>query len=153
MVSPLGIHNYEIELKGSKIKFLIFRWIQEENEEKSFLGVFANIVWRLKASDTKLHYLILGELKYPQPAADNVVRMKIPAPKKSSSKLQLYPDSYYEDLLKSYFRLNFDLEYHYKKWSESHQHFASNVSEKYHNIRQLDIDPIEVHISLTLYQN
>lgn len=131
-------------MKRFKIIVLIFRWIQEENEEKSFLGVFANIVWRLKTSDEKLYYSILGELTYPQPAADNAVRMKIPEPKKSTSKLRMYQDSYYEDLLKSYFRLNFDLESFYKKWSESHQHFASNVSEKYHNIRQLDIDPIEV---------
>lgn len=81
--------------------------------------------------------------------------MKIPAPKKkksSSSKL-LYPDSYYEDLLKSYFRLEFDLDAHYAKWSKAHQHFATNVSEKYQNIRQLDIDVVENLLSFICSQN
>lgn len=88
--------------------------------------------------------MILGELPYPQPAADNIVRMKIPAPKKSATKSSLYPKAFYQNLLKSYFRLDFDLECYYQKWSESHEHFASNVSEKYQNIRQLNIDPVEV---------
>lgn len=98
---------------------------------------------------------MLGELPYPQPALENVVRMKvqIPKKKKSQGKLQLYPDSYYEDLLKSYFRLEFDLALYYEKWSESHQHFAANVSDKYQNIRQLNIDPVENLFSFICSQN
>lgn len=80
--------------------------------------------------------------------------MKIPVPEKKKSKGKLlYQDSYYEDLLKAYFRLDFDLEAHYRMWSECHQHFASNVSDKYQNIRQLDIDVVENLLSFICSQN
>lgn len=134
----------------------IFRWSEEQNEEKSFVGIFANIAWRLKTSDTHLHYTVLGELPYPQPASDNIVRMKIPEPKKQKSKkssLLLYGDLYYEDLLKAYFRLDFDLETYYAKWKEAHKHFETNVTEKYQNIRQLDIDVVENLFSFICSQN
>lgn len=115
--------------------------------------MFANVIWRLKTSDSHLHYEILGELPYPQPAAENIVRMKVPSPKTRKSGKRLYADSYYEALLKSYFRLDVDLESYYKRWSEAHQHFATNVSEKYQNIRQLDIDPLENLFSFICSQN
>lgn len=94
-------------------------------------------------------------MPYPQPAADNIVRMKISEPKKnkSSAKLQLYPDSYYESLLKSYFRFDFDLESYYVKWNESHQHFATNVSAKFQNIRQMNLDVVENLFSFICSQN
>lgn len=95
----------------------------------------------------------MGELPYPQPADENIVRIKIPEPAKKKSLKCLYPESYYEDLLKSYFRLDFDLDAHYKKWSQAHEHFASNVSEKYQNIRQLDIDAVENLFSFICSQN
>lgn len=145
-----------LKLSGTELTTKnVFRWIQEENEEKTFSGVFANIVWRLKTDEKHLHYKVLGELQYPQPANDNVVRMKIPEPKQNKSgksgKL-LYQDSYYEDLLKAYFRLDFDLETYYAKWSESHEHFASKQSI-YKNIRQLDIDVVENLFSFICSQN
>ena len=95
---------------------------------------------------------MLGELTYPQPATENLVRMKIPEPKKKKSSKFLYPDFYYEDLLKKYFRLDFDLETYYTKWSESHQHFASKQSN-YQNIRQLNIDVVENLFSFICSQN
>lgn len=119
--------------------------------------MFANIVWRLKTTETHLYYEVLGELPYPHPADENVNRMKVAEPvvkeKKSKSKLFMYPDSYYEDLLKSYFRLNIDLESYYNKWRNCHQHFAMKVSDKYQNIRQLDIDPVENLFSFICSQN
>lgn len=130
-----------------------FRWIQDE--DKTFLGVFANCVWRLKATEGQLRYEILGEIPYPQPAAENIVRMKVPEPKeKRKSRNLLYPDSYYEALLKRYFRLNFDLDACYKQWSEAHQHFATTViKSQYQNIRQLDIDAVENLFSFICSQN
>lgn len=133
-----------------------FRWIQEENEEKTFLGVFANIVWRLKASDSHLHYSVLGELPYPQPAEENIVRMKIPEPKRKKAGKCIYQDSYYENLLKAFFRLDFDLETYYAKWTEAHQHFASKQSgyqNRISGIRQLDIDCVENLFSFICSQN
>lgn len=56
-------------------------------------------------------------------------------------------------MLDSYFRLSVDLDKYYAEWKESHQHFASNVSEKYQNIRQLDIDPLENLFSFICSQN
>lgn len=102
-----------------------------------------------------LQYAVLGELPYPQPADENVVRMKVPEPpkKKKSAKGNLYSDAYYESLLRSYFRLDFDLETYYKQWREAHQHFASNVTENYMNIRQLDIDAVENLFSFICSQN
>lgn len=64
----------------------------------------------------------------------------------------LYPDSYYEDLLTSYFRLNFDLESSYKKWQLAHKHFASK-DDRYQNIRQLNIDCVENLFSFICSQN
>lgn len=132
-----------------------FRWLQEENEDKSFLGVFANCVWRLKGTDTHLHYCILGELPYPQPANENIIRMKVAEPKKRKSGDRLYPDSYYEALLKAYFRLDFDLDAYYEQWSVAHQHFATTVNKsRYQNIRQLDIaDAVENLFSFICSQN
>lgn len=109
-------------------------------------------MWRMKTTETHLHYTVLGELPYPQPAADNVVRMKISEPKKKKSGKFLYQDSFYEDLLKAYFRLDFDLETFYAKWSEAHVHFASKQS-MYTNIRQLDIDVVENLFSFICSQN
>lgn len=94
----------------------------------------------------------MGELPYPEPNEDNIVRMKIPAPKRMKSGKFLYKDSYYEDLLKWYFRLDFDLEAYYLKWSEAHEHFASKQM-MYQNIRQLDIDVVENLFSFICSQN
>lgn len=114
--------------------------------------MFANVAWRLKTTDTHLYYKIVGELEYPQPAAENLVRMKISEPQKIKSKKFLYQESYYVNLLKKYFRLDFDLESYYTKWSESHQHFASKHS-MYQNIRQLDLDVVENLFSFICSQN
>lgn len=106
----------------------------------------------MKTTESHLHYAVLGELPYPQPADENLVRMKIPEPKKKKSSKLLYEESYYENLLKKYFRLDFDLETYYKKWSEAHQHFASKQS-MYQNIRQLDLDVVENLFSFICSQN
>jgi N-glycosylase/DNA lyase len=81
--------------------------------------------------------------------------MKIPEPKKAKSKksVLLYGDTYYEDLLTSFFRLDFDLELHYQKWKECHKHFETNVTDKYQNIRQLNIDVVENLFSFICSQN
>lgn len=100
--------------------------------------------------------MVLGELPYPEPAAENVVRMKVPEPKKqkkTAKQVLLYADSYYEDLLKAYFRLDFDLDAYYKQWSAAHKHFATSVDEKFQNIRQLNIDCVENLFSFICSQN
>lgn len=108
----------------------------------------------MKSSESTLYYKILGELPYPEPAAENIVRLKVPKPTtlNKSKKDLLYPDNFYEDLLTTYFRLNFDLESSYKKWQSAHKHFASKV-DRYQNIRQLNIDCVENLFSFICSQN
>lgn len=82
-----------------------------------------------------------------------VVRMKIPEPLKvNGTKGQLYVDSYYEALLKSYFRLDVNLEKHYNTWIKAHSHFESNAVQFY-AVRMLDQDPVENLFSFICSQN
>lgn len=69
--------------------------------------------------------------------------------KKSS---QLYKNLYYENVLKAYFRLDFDLEKHYEIWMQAHKHFEQN-SGKFYGIRMLDQDPVENLVSFICSQN
>lgn len=108
----------------------------------------------MKSSESTLHYKILGELPYPEPAAENIVRLKVSKPEKGrkSTKDLMYPESYYENLLTTYFRLDFDLESNYQKWKLAHEHFASKDG-RYENIRQLNIDCVENLFSFICSQN
>lgn len=74
--------------------------------------------------------------------------------KRDSSGDLLYPESYYGDLLKAFFRLNVDLGAYYEDWSKAHQHFATTADKcQYQNIRQLDIDAVENLFSFICSQN
>lgn len=132
----------------------------------------ANCVWKLRQTESQLHYQIIGELPYPEKCPFAEVRMKVPAPMptpdpdpptkpKKSSKVKtihqksssvLYPDSYYESLLKSYFRLDVDLEQHYATWSLAHKHFQTEAGQFY-AIRQLNQEPVENLFSFICSQN
>lgn len=135
----------------SKSAFTLFRWTQESNDE--YIGVFANILWKLKASKTHLHYEVISEIPYPEPCDDNVVRMKIKKPKKAAKGKLLYEPAYYEDQLKSYFRFNIDLKSEYSKWKSAHKHFKTNTSMEEAFITQLDQDVVENLFSFICSQN
>lgn len=113
----------------------------------------ANIVWLLKQNDSHLMYKVIGELPY-QSDKNMIVRMKVEKPLKEINKdFLLYSSDYYEDLLKSYFRLNVDLEEYYKIWSKAHDHFKEIAGGKFYAIRVLNQDPIENLFSFICSQN
>lgn len=128
----------------------------------------ANCVWMLRQTDSHLYYRIVGELPYPKDCPYAQVRLKVVAPKetsstkpkKKSSKVQanqktvplLYSDSYYESLLRSYFRLEIDLNQYYTVWSSAHKHFK-NEAGQFYAIRQLNQEPVENLFSFICSQN
>lgn len=127
----------------------------------------ANCVWMLRQTDRHLEYQILGELPYPKDTPYAQVRMKVAAPpqelaarsakpkkvsKNLASRNLLYPESYYESLLHSYFRLHVDLTRHYAEWSTAHNHFKTEAGQFY-AIRQLNQEPVENLFSFICSQN
>lgn len=131
----------------------------------------ANCIWLLKQSDTDLMYKIIGELPYPIDSTNGYydgppppkkrhkifniheVRMKVPCPRKRVKVDELlYEDVYYENLLRTYLRLDVDLEEHYKLWSKSHRHFETQ-SNKFYAVRMLNQDPVENIFSFICSQN
>lgn len=81
------------------------------------------------------------------------IRLKVQEPEQYSSggKL-LYPASYYESLLRVYFRLDVDLEQCYQQWKKCHVHFE-NSTDQFYAVRQLDQDPVENLFSFICSQN
>lgn len=165
----------QLQLKTTLSGGQSFRWKQHGTTEDEFIGVFANIVWILKQTDSELRFKIVGELPYPndnnvdvdvvsvkkakklktsiepENAAD--IRLKVPEPEQYASRGELlYPDSYYKSLLRVYFRLDVDLEQCYQQWKQCHTHFE-NSTDQFYAVRQLDQDPVENLFSFICSQN
>lgn len=103
--------------------------------------MFANIVWNIKQEDDQLLFKIEQEL----PHNGSKIRMKVDCPaktKKNHEAGNLYPESYYENLLSTYFRLDVDLEALYTEWNNCHKHFSEH-SKDFRAIRLLNQDPVE----------
>uniref|UniRef100_A0A182VQU7 N-glycosylase/DNA lyase n=1 Tax=Anopheles minimus TaxID=112268 RepID=A0A182VQU7_9DIPT len=157
----------QLQLKATLLGGQSFRWkkhqsCDSEQTENEFIGVFANIVWILRQTERELQYRIVGEQSYPNGTNKDVsklstasaqpdstvhnlaqVRLKVVEPVEYSTGGELlYPVSYYEQLLRIYFRLDVDLEQHYRQWIKCHEHFA-NSATKFYAVRQLDQDPVE----------
>ncbi|XP_065081683.1 N-glycosylase/DNA lyase [Ochlerotatus camptorhynchus] len=165
--------NRQLQLKTTLTGGQSFRWKQHGTTEDEFIGVFANIVWILKQTETELLFRIVGELSYPNDSNLDVVsaknakkqrtsiektnpaeiRLKVPEPEQYSSKGKLlYPKSYYISLLRVYFRLDVDLEQCYQQWNKCHTHFE-NSTDQFYAVRQLDQDPVENLFSFICSQN
>uniref|UniRef100_A0A182N4Y3 N-glycosylase/DNA lyase n=1 Tax=Anopheles dirus TaxID=7168 RepID=A0A182N4Y3_9DIPT len=155
----------QLQLKATLLGGQSFRWKNYKpagltQKETEFIGVFANVVWILRQTERELQYRIVGEHPYPNRTNQDVtntldyvqttgtvnlaqVRMKVPEPTEYATGGELlYPVSYYEQLLRIYFRLDVDLELLYQQWIMSHEHFA-NSATKFYAVRQLDQDPVE----------
>ncbi|XP_053658250.1 N-glycosylase/DNA lyase [Anopheles marshallii] len=156
----------QLQLKATLLGGQSFRWKNHKQNdtdqiENEFIGVFANIVWILRQTERELQYRIVGEQSYPNGANKDVtksssvhepsttvsnlaqVRLKVVEPVEyGTGEGLLYPVSYYEQLLRVYFRLDVDLEQHYQQWIKCHEHFA-NSATKFYAVRQLDQDPVE----------
>lgn len=164
----------QLQLKTTLTGGQSFRWKQLESAQDEFVGVFANIVWILKQTKADLLYKIVGELPYPNAdnqdmtseskakrqkiSSDQVnlakIRLKVPEPEQYSTNgsLLLYPLSYYEQLLRIYFRLDVNLDECYQQWIKCHTHFENSAGQFY-AVRQLDQDPVENVISFICSQN
>ncbi|XP_052863240.1 N-glycosylase/DNA lyase [Anopheles cruzii] len=159
----------QLQLKATLLGGQSFRWKPHPSPEvvdAEFIGVFANIVWILRQTERELQYRVVAEQPYPSDsdrqtagspvdAAPKVaqVRMKLSEPKEQATNGELlYPASYYEQLLRIYFRLDVDLEQHYRQWTECHEHFA-NSAHQFYAVRQLDQDPVENLFSFICSQN
>uniref|UniRef100_A0A182F6X6 N-glycosylase/DNA lyase n=2 Tax=Anopheles albimanus TaxID=7167 RepID=A0A182F6X6_ANOAL len=169
----------QLQLKATLLGGQSFRWKnykstgkgQSEDASGEFIGVFANIVWLLRQTERELQYRIVGEQLYPNAASTNAAQapvnsetpegknnlaevwMKVPEPKEFAKDSELlYPAAHYEQLLRIYFRLDVDLEQHYRKWIECHDHFA-NSAHRFYAVRQLDQDPVENLFSFICSQN
>uniref|UniRef100_A0A182IST3 N-glycosylase/DNA lyase n=1 Tax=Anopheles atroparvus TaxID=41427 RepID=A0A182IST3_ANOAO len=165
----------QLQLKATLLGGQSFRWQNHatptlEEGPSEFIGVFANIVWILRQTERELQYRVVGERPYPN--GSNVDMTKSPKPEQKNGvpnfahvrlKIQepaeyakgselLYPVSYYEQLLRIYFRLDVNLELHYKQWIKCHEHFA-NSADKFYAVRQLDQDPVENLFSFICSQN
>lgn len=115
----------------------------------------ANILWLLKETDKTVLFRVLGELPYPKENKFSIVRMKVTEPKANKTVRNgslLYPEEYYKNLLRSYFRLDIDLEKHYEQWSAAHTHFRDEAT-RFYAIRMLDQEPVENLFSFICSQN
>lgn len=118
----------------------------------------ANCLWLLKETEKSILFKVLGELPYPTEKF-SIVRMKVPEPEMKSkisnakqSDSLLYPEEYYKSLLRSYFRLDIDLEKCYQEWSAAHKHFREEAT-RFYAIRMLDQEPVENLFSFICSQN
>lgn len=142
------VHKSELQLQQTLLGGQSFRWKFLEDEQV-YAGVFSNILWHLKQDKDELCYKIVGEVEH----YNSKIRLKIdPVRKNVKGGKLLYPDSYYEKLLRSYFRLDVDLMELYKTWQGAHKHFNS-VSEEFFAVRMLNQDPVENTISFICSQN
>lgn len=113
-------------------------------------GVFANVVWRFKQSETELLYKIEGETEFNEYYVRTKLKGEFPDTVENGN--NLYHESYYESLLNTYFRLDVDLPNLYEKWSKAHQHF-SNSAKQFSAVRVLNQDPVENLVSFICSQN
>ncbi|GAB0092957.1 N-glycosylase/DNA lyase [Sergentomyia squamirostris] len=142
----------QLQLKATLTGGQSFRWKllekDKDNDNEEYLGVMGNILWLLRQTDTQLLYKIYGELPYT-----SVRRLKISCPDRDKTGNDLlYPVEYYENLLKSYFRLNINLEEYYSNWCDAHNHFKSTAKD-FIGIRVLNQDPVENLFSFICSQN
>ncbi|KAL7033018.1 hypothetical protein ACKWTF_007457 [Chironomus riparius] len=141
--------KWPINLQQTLLGGQSFRWTQSD---EYFIGIFANIAWKIKADECDLSYEVLGELPYPTDA--NCLRIKVEKPKITSKKgLVLYEQKYYEQLLNKYFRLDSNLDEDYNIWIEAHKHFKSKTSKDQTFITQLDQEIVETLFSFICSQN
>lgn len=145
----ISVLRTELQLEQTLTGGQSFRW-KHEKDSNTFIGVFANIVWRFKQDDTSLHYKVVAEVE----SSGSKIRLKVEPPAKSQQikNQKLYPESYYENLVRSYFRLNINLSDLYEEWRNAHQHFKS-VSNSFFAVRMLNQDPVENTISFICSQN
>ncbi|XP_044739065.1 N-glycosylase/DNA lyase isoform X2 [Chrysoperla carnea] len=131
----LAVPERDLQLIGTLNGGQSFRWHKRtvEPDEEQWIGVFGSCLWILKQTNTHLFYKVFE--------AEN-----------SNGKRIKRSPLYYESLLKSYFRLDVDIQKLYHKWSECDPIFKK-AAENFYGIRLLKQDPVENLFSFICSQN
>ncbi|XP_059222967.1 N-glycosylase/DNA lyase isoform X1 [Stomoxys calcitrans] len=127
----IAVNENELNLDLTLLGGQSFRWekLQITDNENLWKGVACNAYWELKQDTKNLHYKV-----YSEPLStkhDNV---------------------FYENLLKRYFRLDFNLNKNVTQWRKSHPHFHE-ISGNLKAVRVLDQEPLENILSFICSQN
>lgn len=119
-----------------KLYYRFFRW--EYNKEiDEWTGVYSKTVWKLRQREDLLQYKVVGSL----------LTKNVPKNNKEIEK-----NSIFEELLKKYFRLDFNLSDYYTKWSEKDDLFKA-ACKQFYGIRMLAQEPVENLFSFICSQN
>lgn len=119
-----------------KLYYRFFRW--EYNKEiDEWTGVYSKTVWKLRQREDLLQYKVVGSL----------LTKNVPKNNKEIEK-----NSIFEELLKKYFRLDFNLSDYYTKWSEKDDSFRA-ACKQFYGIRMLAQEPVENLFSFICSQN
>ncbi|XP_045771154.1 N-glycosylase/DNA lyase [Maniola jurtina] len=126
----------ELQLSGTLNGGQSFRW--EYNKEiDEWTGVYSKTVWKLRQREDLLQYKVVGSL----------LTKNVPKNNKEIEK-----NSIFEELLKKYFRLDFNLSDYYTKWSEKDDLFRA-ACKQFYGIRMLAQEPVENLFSFICSQN
>uniref|UniRef100_A0A1B0APN1 N-glycosylase/DNA lyase n=1 Tax=Glossina palpalis gambiensis TaxID=67801 RepID=A0A1B0APN1_9MUSC len=128
----LAVKDNELNLDLTLLGGQSFRWLKSLNckGEAEWHGVAFNAFWMLRQNQERLFYKV-----YPNPL-DSGIRDK----------------KYYEQFLKCYLRLDFDLLKCVNQWRKAHQHF-DKIAIHLKAVRVLNQDPLENIISFICSQN
>uniref|UniRef100_A0A1A9VEL7 N-glycosylase/DNA lyase n=1 Tax=Glossina austeni TaxID=7395 RepID=A0A1A9VEL7_GLOAU len=128
----LTVKDNELNLDLTLLGGQSFRWLKSLNckGEAEWRGVAFNAFWILRQNQGRLFYKV-----YPNPL-DPGIR----------------DEQYYEQLLKRYLRLDFDLLKHVNQWRKAHQHF-DKIATHLKAVRVLNQEPLENIISFICSQN
>lgn len=119
---------------------IFFRWKYDEPSD-TWTGIIRDCVYRLKQNEDGLFYSVIGSLTNPENGKKNV--------KDGDFKCS---ENDFESILKSYFRLDIDLDSLYRQWSDQDEMFKI-AAEKFYGIRILAQEPVENLFSFICSQN
>ncbi|XP_037956139.1 N-glycosylase/DNA lyase-like isoform X1 [Teleopsis dalmanni] len=121
--------NLDLTLCGGQS----FRWRRDIQQEKQWKGVAYEVFWILTQSSSSVKFKA-----YPLQTS---VPLKICNQK-----------SYFENMLREYLRIDFDLLLHIEQWKAAHQHFTK-MDSKLTAVRVLKQEPFENVVSFICSQN
>ncbi|XP_012158779.1 N-glycosylase/DNA lyase isoform X2 [Ceratitis capitata] len=131
-VGEIAIPANQVNLEVSLVGGQSFRWRKVDTTDSKLPhlhGIAYNAYWELSQSTAAISYKV-----YPAP---DLPEMKA---------------NYYGDLLRRYFRLDFDLNENLNKWRAAHEHFAT-ITPHMKAVRVLDQEPLENILSFICSQN
>ncbi|XP_014274183.1 uncharacterized protein Ogg1 [Halyomorpha halys] len=135
LVSVSGTLHYsrnDLNLKTTFVSGQTYRF--KEIEPDIWRGVFAGKIWTFKQLDTHIDYTSA----FPKPSSSIHSKKR----KSDNANMLASDEKQCEDILKDYFRLDFPLQEHYKRWSDQDDHFKS-ISKNFCGMRMIKQDIVE----------